>query len=154
MEEPIKIRAEELNEGMTTAALAGVGERPEVQSVVQPEVRLAAASAVTTGSPRSLGAAAAPALDDTAAPLFSADEARDFRARWDAIQASFVDQPRQVVEQADSLVATTMKRLAEMFAAERTRLEGQWDRGDNVSTEDLRLALRRYRSFFGRLLSV
>jgi hypothetical protein len=67
---------------------------------------------------------------------------------------SFVDDPRRVVEQADSLVAVTMKRLAEMFAAERARLEGQWDRGDNVSTEDLRLALRRYRSFFGRLLSV
>ena len=157
MEEPIKIRAEELNEGLTTAALAGVGERPEVQSVVQPEVRIVASSAVTTGSPRSLGAAAAataPALDETAPPLFSPDEAKDFRARWDAIQVNFVDEPRQVVEQADSLVAVTMKRLAEMFAAERTRLEGQWDRGDNVSTEDLRLALRRYRSFFGRLLSV
>jgi hypothetical protein len=58
------------------------------------------------------------------------------------------------VEQADSLVAGTMKRLAEMFANERANLEGRWDRGDNVSTEDLRLALRRYRSFFGRLLSV
>jgi hypothetical protein len=58
------------------------------------------------------------------------------------------------VKQADSLVAAATKRLAEMFAAERARLEGQWDRGDNVSTEDLRLALQRYRSFFGRLLSV
>jgi hypothetical protein len=154
VDEAIKIRTEEMNEGLTTAALAGVGERPEAQSVVQPEVRLVAASAVTTGTARSLGAAAAPALDESAAPLFSPDEAKDFRARWDAIQASFVDEPRQVVEQADSLVAVTMKRLAEMFAAERTRLEGQWDRGDNVSTEDLRLALRRYRSFFGRLLSV
>jgi len=67
---------------------------------------------------------------------------------------SFVDEPRRAVEQADNLVAVTMKRLAEMFAEERARLEGQWDRGDNVSTEDLRLALRRYRSFFGRLLSM
>jgi len=67
---------------------------------------------------------------------------------------SFVDEPRQVVEQADGLVTVAMKRLAEMFAAERARLEGQWDRGDNVSTEDLRLALQRYRSFFGRILSV
>ena len=66
----------------------------------------------------------------------------------------FVDEPRQAVQQADSLVAGAMKRLAEMFAAERAKLEGQWDRGDDVSTEDLRLALRRYRSFFGRLLSV
>jgi hypothetical protein len=61
---------------------------------------------------------------------------------------------RSPAEQADSLVAVAMKRLAEMFAAERARLEGQWDRGDNVSTEDLRLALQRYRSFFGRILSV
>jgi hypothetical protein len=58
------------------------------------------------------------------------------------------------VQHADDLVALTMKRLAEMFAAERANLEDQWDRGDNVSTEDLRLALRRYRSFFGLLLSV
>ena len=58
------------------------------------------------------------------------------------------------MEQADRLVAEAMKRLAEMFANERAKLDGQWDRGDSVSTEDLRLALRRYRSFFGRLLSV
>ena len=94
------------------------------------------------------------ALDKQAVPLFSAEEAKDFRGQWDAIQVNFVDEPRQVVEQADSLVAVAMKRLAEMFAAERARLEGQWDRGDNVSTEDLRLALQRYRSFFGRILSV
>lgn len=87
-------------------------------------------------------------------PLFSAEEAKDFRGRWDAIQVNFVDEPRQVVKQADSLVAVAMKRLAEMFAAERARLEGQWDRGDKVSTEDLRLALQRYSSFFGRILSV
>jgi hypothetical protein len=93
-------------------------------------------------------------MDEQAAPLFSAEEAKDFRGRWDAIQVSFVDEPRRAVEQADSLVAVTMKRLAEMFAGEREKLEGQWERGENVSTEDLRLALRRYRSFFGRLLSV
>jgi hypothetical protein len=65
-----------------------------------------------------------------------------------------VDEPRRAVEQADNLVAGTMKRLAEVFAEERGKLEGQWDKGENVSTEDLRLALRRYRSFFSRLLSV
>jgi hypothetical protein len=52
------------------------------------------------------------------------------------------------------LVAATMKRLAEVFASERAQLEGQWDRGDNVSTEDLRVALQRYRSFFTRLLTI
>ena len=91
---------------------------------------------------------------DATAPLFPGDEAKDLRARWDTIQAGFVDEPRRVVEQADELVATTMKRLAEIFAAEREKLEQQWARGDDVSTEDLRLALRRYRSFFGRLLSM
>jgi hypothetical protein len=58
------------------------------------------------------------------------------------------------VEQADGLVAEAVKRLAEIFADERAKLDGQWDRGDSVSTEDLRLALRRYRAFFGRVLSV
>ena len=87
-------------------------------------------------------------------PLFPADEAQDLRARWDSIQAGFVDEPRRAVEEADSLVASAMKRLAETFADERQSLEAQWDRGDDVSTEDLRLALRRYRSFFGRLLSM
>ena len=73
---------------------------------------------------------------------------------WDTIQGGFVDEPRRAVEQADSLVAGAMKRLAEIFTEERAKLEGQWDRKKSVSTEDLRLALRRYRSFFGRLLSV
>jgi hypothetical protein len=64
-----------------------------------------------------------------------------------------VDEPRKAVEEADKLVASVMKRLAEGFANERSKLEKQWDRGDNVSTEDLRVALQRYRSFFDRLLS-
>jgi hypothetical protein len=58
------------------------------------------------------------------------------------------------VQQADSLVANVVKRIAEQFSAERAQLEKQWDSGDNVSTEDLRQALRRrYRSFFDRLLT-
>ncbi|HLY78696.1 MAG TPA: hypothetical protein VKQ70_04940 [Caulobacteraceae bacterium] len=101
---------------------------------------------------RSFAPAGTPGAD--AAPLFASDEAQGLRDRWDAIQAGFVDEPRQAVEQADSLVATAMKRLAEIFADERAGLEGQWDRGDDVSTEDLRLALQRYRSFFGRLLAI
>jgi hypothetical protein len=95
----------------------------------------------------------APASDGHA-PLFHEDEGRGFRSRWEAIQTGFVDEPRVAVEQADSLVAEVMKRLAEVFADERTTLEQQWGRGDNVSTEDLRVALKRYRSFFERLLSV
>jgi hypothetical protein len=86
--------------------------------------------------------------------LFSTEETANLRSRWDAIQVGFVDEPRRSVQEADSLVAATMKRLAEQFAAERSNLEGQWDRGSDISTEDLRIALRRYRSFFGRLLSI
>ena len=85
--------------------------------------------------------------------MFPGSETSGFRTRWDAIQTGFVDEPRQTVEQADELVAHVMKRLAEGFAAERERLEGQWGRGEDVSTEDLRIALQRYRGFFQRLLS-
>ena len=92
--------------------------------------------------------------DPERGPLFSAEETAGLRLKWDSIQVGFVDEPRRSVQEADSLVATTMKRLAEQFAAERSNLEGQWDRGSDISTEDLRIALRRYRSFFARLLSV
>ena len=144
--EAIEIKEEKTDVGLSTATLARVGARPEVLVV--------AASSFAVGGVSPAGAATAPAMDEQAVPLFSPEAAKDFRARWDAIQVSFVDEPRGTVEQADNLVAATMKRLAEMFATERASLEGQWDRGDNVSTEDLRLALRRYRSFFARLLSV
>jgi hypothetical protein len=87
-------------------------------------------------------------------PLFSSNELNDLRTRWKDIQTGFVDEPRKAVEQADGLVASAMKRLAEVFAQERSKLEQQWDRGDQVSTEDLRVALQRYRTFFDRLLSV
>jgi hypothetical protein len=89
-----------------------------------------------------------------AAPLFSPEESKAFHSQWDAIQTGFVDEPREAVQQADGLVANAMQRLAQIFAEERGHLDQQWDRGSDVSTEDLRLALRRYRSFFGRLLSV
>jgi len=89
-----------------------------------------------------------------ATPLFPNNELQELRTRWTGIQTAFVDEPRRAVEQADGLVAAAMKRLAEVFAEERSKLEQQWDRGDNVSTEDLRVALQRYRSFFQRLLSI
>jgi len=92
--------------------------------------------------------------EEQATPLFSEQESRDLFAKWDALQVGFIDEPRRAVEQADHLVATAMKRTAEVFAEERSKLERQWDRGDNVSTEDLRIAMRRYRSFFRRMLSV
>ena len=93
------------------------------------------------------------AAADGHAPLFPENELNDLRSRWDKAQGMFVDEPRKAVEEADALVATTVKRIAELFAEERANLEKQWDRGGEVSTEDLRQALRRYRGFFDRLLS-
>ncbi len=117
-------------EHLTTADLAGIanGERP-----VDP-------------------AGQGPANE--AAPLFLEAVARDFRSRWSNIQAGFVDEPRKAVQQADELVAQAIKSLAERFAEERNRLEHTWDRGDQVNTEDLRVALQTYRAFFQRLLSI
>jgi hypothetical protein len=90
---------------------------------------------------------------DRLEPLLEAGEGEDMRQRWHALQAAFVDDPQSTVEQADGLVAEVMQRLTQMFAHEREQLEGQWGRGDDVSTEDLRVALQRYRSFFERLLA-
>ena len=117
-----------------------LAERPagEVTPIVNSEVRSASE---TRNAP------------DTA-PLFPANELEELRNRWSSVQTAFVDEPRRAVEQADGLVASAMKRLAEVFAEERSKLEQQWDRGDNVSTEELRIALQRYRSFFHRLLSI
>jgi hypothetical protein len=91
--------------------------------------------------------------ESTSGPLFPDDELHNFRSRWDQVQTSFVDEPRQAVEQADTLVANVVKRIAEQFSNERAKLEDQWAKGDNVSTEDLRQGLKRYRAFFDRLLS-
>ena len=103
---------------------------------------------------RTAGAPLADANAPHDAPLLAADVVGQLRSQWTDIQAGFVDEPRRAVERADSLVADAIKRLAETFSNERAQLEGQWDRGGDVSTEDLRLALQRYRSFFSRLLSV
>src|SRR5438132_1273668 len=85
--------------------------------------------------------------------LFAQTDTEQLHSRWTEIQAGFVDEPRRAVEQADALVADVMTRLAQVFAHERETLEHQWDQGNNVTTEDLRVALQRYRSFFDRLLS-
>ena len=92
--------------------------------------------------------------DDGPMPMFAGAEAAGYRTQWDAIQTGFVDEPRRAVQEADALVALVMKRLSEVFTNERTSLERQWGEGDESSTEDLRVALRRYRSFFERLLSL
>ena len=134
---------------LSTADLAAASDRPVERDVTR-EVQQARGNVVAD--------ATRPAVenngDQHATPLFAKDESEDFRRRWTDIQAAFVDEPRQSVENADSLVASAIKRLAEIFARERSSLEQQWAQGGDVSTEDLRVALQRYRSFFDRLLSV
>jgi hypothetical protein len=85
--------------------------------------------------------------------LFADDELSAFRSRWEEIQSGFVDEPRQAVEQADALVTDVVDRLTAGFSEARSRLEGQWAKGEDASTEELRVALTRYRSFFKRLLA-
>jgi hypothetical protein len=142
-----ELQAERRAADLTAGTLSGDANRTAASRTVPVATASGTAGAGTAAAP-------APAMERESGPLFSSSEANDLRGRWDAIQVGFVDEPRRAVEQADNLVAGTMKRLAEVFAEERGKLEGQWDKGENVSTEDLRLALRRYRSFFSRLLSV
>jgi hypothetical protein len=92
-------------------------------------------------------------VSDAGGSLLPAEMDATFQQRWKQIQTRFVDEPRGAVEDADSLVANLMQQLAEGFAKERERLEAQWGRGEDISTEDLRVALQRYRTFFQRLLS-
>jgi hypothetical protein len=89
---------------------------------------------------------------ESEAPLFSAEETDQLRTRWESVQAGFVDEPRHAVEEADGLVRQVMDRLTAGFSDQRERLEREWGERDEVSTEDLRMALRHYRSFFDRLL--
>jgi hypothetical protein len=92
-------------------------------------------------------------LTEVQEPLLPPDQAERYRSRWEEIQASFVDEPRESVEQADRLVADLMQSLAATFSQARELLESQWDSDGDASTEDLRVALTQYRSFFDRLLS-
>jgi alkylhydroperoxidase family enzyme len=99
-------------------------------------------------------AGSGPGVSDQApAQLLEDDQLQSIMARWKDIQAEFVDEPRKAVQDADALVADLMQRLARMFASERDQLESRWAGGDEVSTEELRRGLRRYRSFFERLLA-
>lgn len=93
------------------------------------------------------------AQEPDTAPLLGPQETEDLRTRWQEIQQGFVDDPQQSVLAADGLVAEVMQLLATTFADHKKGLESQWHRGEEVVTEDLRLALRQYRSFFDRLLS-
>ena len=90
--------------------------------------------------------------DDRA--LFEDNELQSFRGRWEQVQSSFVDEPKETVQKADDLVSDLVERLTKGFAEARSGLEEQWKKGEEASTEDLRVALTRYRAFFQRLLKV
>ena len=104
------------------------------------------------GTAETVSGTATTAAEEQRRPLLADEELDGFRGRWDAVQVGFVDEPRGSVQQADALVAELMQRLAQTFSDERTSLESQWEQGADVSTEDLRVAMQRYRSFFDRLL--
>jgi predicted lipid-binding transport protein (Tim44 family) len=124
----------------------GAGATVAARPMTEPPITTPAATTSLASNPST--------ANEDESPLFPAGEATGFRARWSEAQTGFVDEPRHAVEQADGLVAEMMQRLAQVFADERSKLEVQWSRGDDISTEDLRVALRRYRSFFDRLLAV
>jgi hypothetical protein len=150
------------NKNLSTADLARTGERdidanpgarslPQQSPSAQPQKRAPTSPlSKETEDTESMAAGNRP---DGSTPLFAGEEASHLRSQWENLQVRFVDEPRRSVEGADQLVAETIKRLAEGFADERQKLEQQWDRGVDVSTEDLRQSLRRYRSFFERLLA-
>jgi hypothetical protein len=94
------------------------------------------------------------AIDSETVALFSQSDLKDFQSQWSELQIGFVDDPRRAVAEADKLVETVTQRIAAGFAAERARLEKQWDRGEDVTTEEMRVTMQRYRSFFGRLLKL
>jgi len=113
------------------------------------------ATAGTTSASTGAGSGATPG-DDTAderAPLVSRDRADQYASRWNEVKGMFVDEPRQAVQQADALVGDLLDDLEQLFRAQRQEIEQGLD-NDDTSTEDLRMALRRYRSFFDRLLAV
>lgn len=143
---------------LSTADLAGKPEtdnkpeRSDAELIATTEKRRDAAVSIhqpSTEKPRGVGS-----NNEELVPLFSESAVQNFRQRWTTLQTEFVDEPRRSVEQADELVAHVMKDMAATFSDERKKLEHQWEQGDKVSTEDLRLVLRRYRSFFDRFLSI
>jgi hypothetical protein len=147
------------DEQLTAANL--VNRQPSAMSIAEAEMAEDATSLPTGRASSANGVLDArdtqrvAAASETAQPnpLFPQDELQSFRSRWNDVQTSFVDEPRTAVELADNLVANVIKRIAGQFATEREELEKQWDRGDEINTEDLRQAFKRYRAFFDRLLA-
>lgn len=127
----------------TDAAMTNSTDEPTSESM----------AAAMTDSPDEAAERVDTTNDESPMPLLEADELQTVISRWREIQAEFVDEPRRAVQDADALVSDLMDRLARTFAGERDRLESRWGNAEDVSTEDLRQGLQRYRSFFERLLA-
>jgi len=136
------MEGESRERNLTTADLAASANRPAA-SPSDRSVREANIDGVQTSK-----------QEAKLAPLFNDEAAQAFRSQWDVVQRSFVDDPQEAVRAGDELVAQVIKSLAESFSEQRSVLEGELGQTDQSSTENLRLALRRYRSFFERLLNV
>jgi hypothetical protein len=136
----------------TTDDVRGRGQGPAGADGTLTTDQIANPGAAQTSAPT--GAGGAETSESDAAQLLDPADREAMTQRWRDIQADFVDQPRKAMQDADALVAGLMQQLAQMFSQERSQLEAQWSRGDQVSTEDLRVSLQRYRAFFERLLSV
>lgn len=140
------------NDQLTTADLAARTEPKQPDRAPAGEEQEWARPTLVTKETERANKAEAGLHEIPSTPLFSDTEVTELRDRWSDVQSAFVDAPRKAVEEADKLVAAVMQELAEGFAKERSNLETQWAQGSDVSTEDLRVALQRYRSFFDRLL--
>ncbi|MFD9105562.1 hypothetical protein ACFVZN_31400 [Streptomyces virginiae] len=123
-----------------TARTAGTAETAETAGTAEAD------------EPAGRGDARGPAQADTEEPLLGTSETEEYRRKWSEIQGRFVDDPQDAVRSADTLVAEVMQALAGSFSTRKQGLEGQWGRGEQVATEDLRVSLQHYRSFFNRLL--
>jgi len=137
--------------------LTGSHEQPETAVPGTPpasEPTEPAASADPTTAPAAPEDPSAQRESSTEELLFADDDLAELRSRWAAVQASFVDDPKDCVQKADVLVSDLVEQLTSGFAHARSRLEEQWARGEDASTEDLRVALMHYREFFQRLLAV
>ncbi|MET7315965.1 hypothetical protein ABZX83_11280 [Streptomyces thermoviolaceus] len=143
---------------------SGTREPPETREPSAAGDRAAAAPAASGApsaepetqpqdTPRSPDAGQAATAEEESPRLLSPEDEQGFRDRWKEAQSRFVDDPREAVHTADTLVAEVMQTLAATFAQHKQELESQWSQGEQADTEALRRALRRYRSFFNRLLS-
>jgi len=140
----------ELSSTGTPNAAAGNGEsrwESEDTSLTDEDAPL------TEDAPREPNQGSPRQTEDTPFELFGGEEVERFRIEWREIQARFVDDPRDAVQGADHLVAEVMQSLASTFSDHKHELEGQWQHGSEAETEDLRQALRRYRTFFNQLLN-